>query len=137
MGAGAVLEPLTVIVLLFGGTWINRRKEYSNKPSKAGARAHYFPSFDSVSDLDADEETGLRSAADKCAYAESRPPSHSLRKLHEESWRTRTIAIGPYKVEVPSPNTATFRNRTLSRLLYRLPFLVECWYWALVYWVSN
>lgn len=137
MGVGVVLEPLIVIVLLFGGTWINRRTGYSNKPSRLGARARYFPSSDSISDSDADEETGLWSAADKYAYAESIPSSPSLLQHHEEPWRTRTVAIGPYKVEVYSPNTATFRNRIFSRLLYRLPFLVECWYWALVYWVSN
>ncbi|KUL84421.1 hypothetical protein ZTR_08778 [Talaromyces verruculosus] len=134
MGVGAVLEPLTVIILLFGGTWINRRSEYSNKSSRLGARAQYFLSSDSISDSDADEETGLRYALDKYASAESRPPSPSLLQHHEEPWRTRTIAIGPYKFEVNSPNTATFRHRILSRLLYRLPFLVECWYWALVYW---
>jgi hypothetical protein len=137
MGVGAVLEPLTVIVLLFGGTWINRRKEYSIRSSRLGARAQYFLSSGSISDLDADEETGLRSAADKYAYEESRSSSPSLLHHHEEPWRTRNLAIGPYKLEVYSPNTATFRNRTLSRLLYQLPFLVECWYWALVYWVSN
>ncbi|KAF3406339.1 hypothetical protein DPV78_000020 [Talaromyces pinophilus] len=134
MGVGAVLEPLTVITLLFGGTWINRRREYSNKSSRLGARAQYFLSSDSISDSDADEETGLRYALDKYAYAESRPPSPSLLQHHKEPWRTRTIAIGPNKFEVNSPNTATFRHRILSRLLYRLPFLVECWYWALVYW---
>lgn len=136
MGVGAVLEPLTVIVLLFGGTWINRRREYSNRSSN-GARAQYFLSSGSISDSDeADEETGLRHAAEKYAHAESRSPSPSLLHHNEEPWRTRTIAIGPYKHEVYSPNTKVFRNRLLSRLLYRLPFLVECWYWALVYWVS-
>jgi hypothetical protein len=137
MGVGAVLEPLTVIVLLFGGTWINRRKEYSNKQSRLAARARYFPSSDSISDSDCDEETGRRSVADKYAYAESIPSSPSLLQHYEEPWRARTIAIGSYKVEVYSPNTARFRNRILSRLLYQLPFLVECWYWALVYWVRN
>lgn len=137
MGVGAVLEPLTVIVLLFGGTWINRRKENSKKSSRLGARAQYFLSSDSTFDSDADEEIGHRYAMDKYAYEESRPSSPSLLHHNEQPWRSRTIAIGPYKLEIYSPNTATFRNRILSRLLYRLPFLVECWYWALVYWVSK
>lgn len=33
-----------------------------------------------------------------------------------------------------SPNTVVFEDRFLSRLLRKLPFLVENWYWALVYW---
>lgn len=135
MGVGAVLEPLTVIVLLFGGTWINRRN--SNRPGRLAARAQYFLSSDTISDSGANEETGLRYAADKYASEESRPSSPSLLHHNEEPWRTRTIAIGSYKLEVYTPNTATFRNRILSRLLYRLPFFVECWYWALVYWVSK
>jgi hypothetical protein len=40
-----------------------------------------------------------------------------------------------WRREVASPNTAVFSDRLLSRLLRRLPFLVECWYWALIYWV--
>ncbi|EED16098.1 integral membrane protein [Talaromyces stipitatus ATCC 10500] len=131
MGVGAVLEPLTVIVLLFGGTWINRRKENSYHSSRSASQ--YRLSSGSSSDSDVDEETGLQSTTDKDAYAESRPLSPSLLH-HEAKWRTRTIALGPYKFKAHSPNTAIFRNRTLSRLLCRLPFLVECWYWALVYW---
>lgn len=137
MGVGAVLEPLTVIFLLVGGTWINRRNEYRNTSGKLRARSQHLPFPYSNSDSDVDEETGLRHVAEKTSYAKSRPPSPSLLHHNEERWRIRTITIGPYTHQVRSPNTARFRNRTLSRLLYRLPFLVECWYWALVYWVCT
>ena len=30
---------------------------------------------------------------------------------------------------------ADVSGRLLSRLLRRFPFLVEAWYWALIYWV--
>jgi hypothetical protein len=40
------------------------------------------------------------------------------------------------KKEVVSPNTRRFQDYFLSRLLKKFPFLVEAWYWALIYWVS-
>jgi hypothetical protein len=39
--------------------------------------------------------------------------------------------------DVMSPNTRRFKDYFLSRLLQKFPFLVEAWYWALIYWVSN
>jgi hypothetical protein len=36
-----------------------------------------------------------------------------------------------------SPNTKRFQDYFLSRLLKKFPFLVEAWYWALIYWVSK
>ena len=41
------------------------------------------------------------------------------------------------KKEVMSPNTKRFQDYFLSRLLKKFPFLVEAWYWALIYWVSK
>ncbi|OKL56796.1 hypothetical protein UA08_07773 [Talaromyces atroroseus] len=129
MGIGAVLEPLTVVVLLFGGTWINRQKD--SKPRSHGTLSR------SSSSSNNDEEAGFQPVAkqDTYGYPESRPLSPSLLHQHEPQWRRRSVGLGPYRFDVYSPNTAQFRNRFLSRLLYRLPFLVECWYWALVYWI--
>lgn len=121
MGLGAVLEPLAVVVLLFGGTWINRETEHSH-------RSLALPS--SSSSNGSDEESGFD------RKGESRPLSPSLLHQHEPRWRTRSVGVGPRSVEVRAPNTAVFRSRFWSRVLYRLPFVVECWYWALVYWVS-
>jgi hypothetical protein len=41
------------------------------------------------------------------------------------------------KKDVMSPNTRRFQDYFLSRLLQKFPFLVEAWYWALIYWVSK
>jgi hypothetical protein len=40
-----------------------------------------------------------------------------------------------YRKEIVSPNTRQFQDYFLSRLLKKFPFLVEAWYWALIYWV--
>lgn len=121
MGVGAILEPLVVIVLLFGGTWINRvvspnPRRKSNLPRAA--------SSDSL-------ESGY-STSTKDGLLGSRTPS----PLPDEKWHKRQIGLLGFKWEVTSPNTAVFQDRILSRLLRKFPFLVECWYWALVYWVG-
>ena len=61
--------------------------------------------------------------------------SPSLLPSQESRWRTRELRVFGCTRTVRTPNTAVFRNRFLSRLLRRFPFLVEAWYWALIYWV--
>lgn len=46
------------------------------------------------------------------------------------------MGIAGWKKEVWSPDTKVFEDRLLSRVLQAFPFLVEVWYWALIYWVS-
>jgi len=126
MGVGAVLEPLVVIVLLFGGTWINRvvnpSRQYTLRKSTDLRRAG---SSDSL-------ESGYSSPSTKDGLLGSR--SHS--PLPDDGWHKRQVGLLWFKFEVTSPNTTVFQDRLLSRLLRKFPFLVECWYWALVYWVS-
>ena len=120
MGVGVFIEPLVVVVLLFGGTWINRD---TNQLCKSGCWTCSWPrSSSSISRWE-----------DPSAKAPS--TSSSLLACREPSWRKREIQLLSWSVGVTSPNTAPFRYRLLSRLLRRFPFLVECWYWALVYWV--
>jgi hypothetical protein len=68
-------------------------------------------------------------------------PSSSVSLLtqvdEEPKWRVRELNIMGYKKEVTSPNTRQFQDYFLSRLLKKFPFLVEAWYWALIYWVSR
>jgi hypothetical protein len=137
MGIGAVLEPLTVIVLLFGGTWINREINVpQHSPGSSQSRSRTGESV--FSTLRNDEDVDLESSTDnKEAFLTTRPLSPSLLVQDEKPWRERTIGSGHYKLQVSSPNTAVFRFRILSRLLRKFPFLVECWYWALVYWVGK
>lgn len=125
MGVGAVLEPLAVIILLFGGTWVNRVVN----PSRLSSRRNLsLPRVDSSDSL----ESGYSSPSTKDGLLGSR--SHS--PLPEDGWHKRQVGLLWFKFEVTSPNTIKFQDRLLSRVLRKFPFLVECWYWALVYWVS-
>ncbi|KAI2695560.1 hypothetical protein CBS147332_9309 [Penicillium roqueforti] len=127
MGAGMVIEPLVVIVLLFGGTWINRSvgssstKSYNRRNSNDLGRA---ASFDSL-------ESGYSSQSTKDGLLS--PRSHSP-QAPEDGWHKRQVGLLGLNFEVSSPNTIVFQDSLLSRLLRKFPFLVECWYWALVYW---
>ncbi|KAI9934465.1 hypothetical protein ASPWEDRAFT_30845 [Aspergillus wentii DTO 134E9] len=126
MGVGGILEPLVVVVLLFGGTWINRTKSSSSYPARIRRKSVDY------------------SRSPSPDYLESGPPSPTAKDgllgsgstltSGEGRWRKRRIGFFSSTTEVTTPNTAVFQDRLLSRLLRRLPFLVECWYWALVYW---
>lgn len=121
MGIGAIAEPLVVVTLLFGGTWVNRNKEYK----LFGRRAELVASSRSSSP---DSESGHPAVS-----------SESLLAGVDEvpKWRTREIRILGFRTEVASPNSRRFKDYFLSRLLRKFPFLVEAWYWALIYWVCS
>ena len=127
MGVGAVLEPLVVIILLFGGTWINRTNAHRHFARRKSADLVRAASPDSL-------ESGYSSPTtkDELLTPRSRSPLHQI----PDGWHKRQVGMLGLTLEVSSPNTAIFQDRLLSRLLRKLPFLVECWYWALVYWVS-
>lgn len=131
MGVGAVLEPLVVIVLLFGGTWINRTVDSYSSPSLVRRKSSDYirsPSRDSL-------ESGFSTPSTKDGLLSPRSPSPS--QLPVDGWRKRHVGLFGLSFQLSSPNTSVFRNRLLSRLLRKLPFLAECWYWALVYWVCE
>ncbi|KAN0072968.1 hypothetical protein V8E54_009082 [Elaphomyces granulatus] len=127
MGVGAFIEPLVVVVLLFGGTWINRDTIQQNCLSCQSDRCWTCSWPTSVK-----SNPSISQWKDPSAKAPSASPS--LLTCRESCWRKREIQLLSWSVEVTSPNTAPFRYRPLSRLLRKFPFLVECWYWALVYW---
>lgn len=131
MGAGVVLEPLVVIVLLFGGTWINRVTDSALPRNHTRRRSPDYVRVTSPDSL----ESGYTSPTPKDGLLSSRCTSPPVEIL-DDQWRKRHIAVFGLSYCVSSPNTALFQDRLLSRLLRKLPFLVECWYWALVYWVS-
>jgi hypothetical protein len=120
MGIGAIAEPLVVVTLLFGGTWVNRNKDYK----LFGQRRDHSTSPRSASP---DSETGRSSLSS----------SDSLLAGVDEvpKWRTREVRVFGFRKEVTSPNSRRFKDYFLSRLLKKFPFLVEAWYWALIYWV--
>lgn len=130
MTIGAILEPLVVILLLAGGVWINRRK--NSRPYRwQGENSHSAPC--STSDL---LESSRIDPSDPDNLLPPRSWSPSLLHRREDHWHTRQLRILSFRFEATTPNTAVFQDRLLSRVLRRFPFLVECWYWALVYWVS-
>lgn len=124
MGAGAVLEPLAVVVLLFGGTWINRRSGCS-----ASQLAPEHSQADSPGPQLSDES---RASSPDLENADPRRPLLTFQR----QWQKRTIYVLGVSWKVATPDTSIFQDRFLSRVLRKFPFLVECWYWALVYWVS-
>lgn len=128
MGLGGFIEPAVVITLLFGGTWINRNRttdtfdRWTEKDIRDRAET-------SPSRL---ESSPLHGESDLYASG-SRSPGAD----HDATWRSRDIRVFGFKRSIRTPNTQPFRNRLLSRLLFRLPFLAEVWYWALIYWVGT
>lgn len=129
MGSGAFIEPAVVLFLLFGGTWINRNTAYSmSKTSRTrwtGDDLEDSPTTPSPSRL-----TPLSSDDESSSFLKP----HSL-PTPESPWRRRRLRALGLSVQVTSPNTRVFKDRLLSRLLRKFPFLVEAWYWALIYWV--
>lgn len=120
-----------VVTLLFGGAWVNRERDVARSISRSGS----FPVTPRESSF-ADEESGPLYAKpfdDETEHIRSHSPS--LLAEQEHKWRKRSIGVFSWKTELITPNTAVFKTRLLSRLLRKFPFLVECWYWALVYWV--
>lgn len=132
MGAGVILEPLVVVLLLFGGTWVNRVTDSSLARIHTRRRSADYARAASPGSV----ESGYTSPTPKDGLLSPRCRSSSP-AIREDRWRKRQIRIFGLSAFVITPDTAVFRDRLLSRLLQRLPFLVECWYWALVYWVSS
>ncbi|KAK0664083.1 hypothetical protein DIS24_g689 [Lasiodiplodia hormozganensis] len=132
MGAGAFIEPLVVVSLLFGGTWLNRNSDYR---LFASSRSHRHASHVRSSSPDS-LESGMQSPTDADGLLSPRASSPSLLSADTEpKWRKRELRLLGFRTRVTSPNTRVFRDRFLSRLLQKFPFLVEAWYWALIYWV--
>ncbi|KAF2011240.1 hypothetical protein BU24DRAFT_277304 [Aaosphaeria arxii CBS 175.79] len=128
MGVGAFMEPLVVVTLLFGGTWVNRNTEYRIFDRRRSANSSpRSTSPDSIG-------SGASSPRSTTTLLD-RASSPSLLTSQEPKWRKRELRFFGLRKEVVSPNTRRFEGYFLSRLLKKFPFLVEAWYWALIYWV--
>ena len=137
MGVGAFIEPLIVVSLLVGGTWINRKSARPLSKRKYKAHNNQLPAADDEDGID-DVISGPSSPEptdDLLHHDYMRSASPSLIAQEEYRWRTRRLQAFGWSRQVTSPNTRIFRGTVLSRLLRRFPFLVEAWYWALIYWV--
>lgn len=150
-GIGAVAEPLVVIGLLFGGTWINRDPE----PGRIGnqhisyrrrtRRQQVSSERTSYDDIEAanspTSSAGLLSDEDGDSdfdgVLKRRSTSPSLLSDQEPRWRKRTIGAFGWNTQVLTPNNRRFKGTFISRKLEKYPFLVEVWYWGLIYWVRS
>jgi hypothetical protein len=130
MGVGAVLEPLVVVTLLFGGAWINRATDYTFSTQSS----RWQSPLPRVKEVTAGENK-YDDDSIKPLSSKHRSVSPSLLPSQEQNWRQRDLRLLGWSKKIETPNTAVFRNRLLSRLLHKFPFLVEAWYWALIYWV--
>lgn len=132
MAVGAFLEPLVVVTLLFGGAFFNRSKDYNlwtGKSSLPGDQANKKS-----------DDVGLLSGGRKRDSSESlgnwsSSSTPTLAPHEQPTLRRRKIQFFRYKRIVSTPNTLVFKDRFLSRVLQKFPFLAEAWYWALIYWV--
>lgn len=127
MAVGAFLEPLVVVSLLFGGAYFNRNKDYdfwAGKSGWAGDRSHKKSDDVSIK--------ALRSSSPESWSSSSTP---TLSPHEQPTLRRRKLQVFGYKKIVTTPNTLVFKDRVLSRVLQKFPFLAEAWYWALIYWV--
>ncbi|KAK1544824.1 integral membrane protein [Colletotrichum paranaense] len=135
MGIGAVAEPLVVITLLFGGTWFNRNIGDTNAYDNLGWKG---AGLDDAEHKRSDERRSGNSTPDSEESLLSLgawSSSSTLTPQEEPPRRSRRIKFFGYQRIVTTPNTRVYKDRLLSRVLRKFPFLVEAWYWALIYWV--
>lgn len=138
MGIGAVLEPLVVVTLLFGGTYINRNASYklrfrarrtTTTPSKASTEG---ADLENVPASPASFESG------DPLIDGSQPGSPSLLAVDPTSpWRERELRVWKFRTTIKTPNSRQFKDRWFSRVLRKYPFMQEAFYWALIYWVRS
>lgn len=129
-GIGAIAEPLVVVVLLFGGAWINR--DFNPGLRRRPRETRRF----SEDDLE-DGREWTRESEGLMETLDARSSSPSLLPEQEPAYRRRTLKAFGRQKQVTTPNTRRFKGYFLSRLLEKFPFLVECWYWFLIYWVRS
>jgi hypothetical protein len=139
MAVGAFLEPLVVVTLLFGGAWFNRNKDYNFWEGTQGW-AGISTSHKRRDDVEI-KRSSSDTASPRSPIWNSGSSSPTLSADDESPWnltsRRRKIQFLGYKRIVTTPNTLVFKDRFLSRVLQKFPFLVEAWYWALIYWVGR
>jgi len=151
MGLGAVLEPLIVVSLLAGGTLLNRDKSANGYGTGTVAWNQLAPRFlrhkgivEEPNDIESarsssdDDVIGLGTWSwqkNGSSTSLSSSSSSDGGTGPERTRRERTLRFFRWRATVLTPNTAVFKDRLLSRILRRFPFLVEAWYWALIYWV--
>jgi hypothetical protein len=147
MTLGAVLEPLVIVSLLAGGTLVNRDGSRPSPPSSTANSRRPDPWQDIEYAL-GDQAPREERHFDDEKWSRSRSSTASTSTIWHDvedgkagvdsgssDRRQRTLRFWKWECEVTSPNTEVHKDRFLSRALRQYPFLVEVWYWALIYWV--
>ena len=137
-----LLEPLLIIILLTGGTLINRRRKSHQdhlwRRSINSVRCHHRAL--SASDLEngtsGSQWDPMSKKHDRQQASLSFRASRSSPGNESYGWRMRKVGVLGWSTNVIVPDTRRYRRSFMSRILYRFPFLVEAWYWFLIYWVS-
>lgn len=137
MAVGAVVEPLIIVSLLTGGTLVNRDKSRLHHAPSSRRPAPWQDIEYALGGLSPVEEE------DRKEFSKSRSSSTSTiwhdvsdgNLVQPSEWRERKLQFFGWERTVVTPNTEVHKDRLLSRLLRNYPFLVEVWYWALIYWV--
>ncbi|KAG7120158.1 SAM50-like protein SPAC17C9.06 like [Verticillium longisporum] len=134
MGIGAAAEPLVVVTLLFGGAWFNRSIGRDDTYDIQGWTDETVGQSEikKSDDHGSPRQSGSMTPKSEDSFLSSSP---TLGLLEEPLRRVRKIKFLKYERHITTPNTRIHQNRLLSRLLRKFPFLVEAWYWALIYWV--
>ncbi|KAK1830183.1 PAP2 superfamily-domain-containing protein [Podospora conica] len=138
MAVGAFLEPAIIVSLLTGGTLVNRDKSRAHFTSSSRRPApwqdlEYATGGDSpVGEAEEGKELVSRSSSTSTIWHDT---SDGNTALPSSRWRERKLKFFGWEHTVTTPNTEVHKDRFLSRVLRRYPFLVEVWYWALIYWV--
>ena len=138
MGVGAFLEPLVVVSLLLGGTWVNRNPDFrifGRRRSRSRRSSPPRPS--SPSSSSSGSGSGSSSSFDSGRLSSSSAGSLLDGVDEHPTWRKRELRLFGLRREVVSPNTKRFQGYFMSRLLKKFPFFVEVWYWGLIYWVCS
>lgn len=164
MVLGPFVEVGVILGLLSGGTLLNRdiyaqfflsssnsndddNSSWSSPKNRSPAPRNRSP-YGDESDIEAgrtDDEGIVMAGPESWQLHKLRPSStsssasSSTMALDETpldpNKQYRTLCFWHWQHRVASPSTEIFKDRLLSRVLRKFPFLVEAWYWALVYWV--
>ncbi|KAI9669854.1 MAG: hypothetical protein M1817_004595 [Caeruleum heppii] len=120
-----VLEPLVVASLLGLGTLANRRR----------TGAHLSLPRVQVDEYGVEEADPTSEADGAIRLASPSRTSSPDITGDKPRWRMRRIGILRWTTYVVTPDTRRYRGSIMSRLIGRYPFLIEAWYWFLIYWV--
>ena len=125
------LEPALIVFLLLGGTVANRRRRCGQSRLSLGSLRDDKSTSDLEDALSSEDE-------DTVSANNTAPPSSDFSTISSrdrQSWRRRDIGMFGWKRSVITPSTRQYRGYFMSRMIYRYPFLIEAWYWFLIYWV--